>query len=276
LADHLNLILLIKLMKSLIVQFADRHAECIGIVIEYMLKESLECIDVFLGARDSNTAEWFKFFKDNYEGIVPINRIELFPQSSYQYHRVIFLTSTDYNMIDKLNPIIRLIDYRNMGALVHQYTAGVFRDNFINLAISPLIPLIQINMSFRFFRDKHTYDNSFIPSVIFFMTGWGEHINLKNLNDEFVKNDIHCLFISKRESDTVFDGRYSNILFCKNIKTSDLIRCFLYKICIFFPNSNSIYLDERISGSIHLSASFANKLYLPNKIKELFPDRGIL
>jgi len=255
-------------MKSLIVQFADRHAECIGIVVEYLLKDPVDSIDIFLGATDTNTDEWFQFFKRNYEGLIRLNRIDVFPQKNYQYHRVIFLTSSDYLMIDKLNPIIKLIDYRNMGALVHQYTAGIFRENFLNLAITPLINLPQINMKFRYFKERHSYSDSFEPSMRFFMTGWGEHIDFEKINNEFSKSGIRCLFISKRETDTVFAGRYSNIIFCKNISTDDLIRCFLFKTCLFYPIDEGLYVKERISGSIHLSASFGTRLYLPNEIRK--------
>lgn len=254
------------LMKSLIVQFADRHAECIGIVVEYLLKDTLDSIDIFLGGKDENTDQWFQFFKRNYTGIIELNRITIFPQSSYQYHRVIFLTSTDYFMIDKLNPIIKLINYRNMGALVHQYSSGVFRDNFVNLSITPLIPLVQVPMNFRYYRSRHKYNDSFIPSVQFFMTGWGEHVNFKTINDELKKSNIKCLFISKRESDSTISG-YSNIIFCKNVSTDDLIRCFIFKICIFYPNPDSVYVTERISGCIHLAASFDTKIYMPSEIK---------
>lgn len=256
-------------MKSLIVQFADRHAECIGIVVEYLLQDSHEAIDIFLGAKDSNTEAWFQFFKRNYNDIITLNRITKFPQSSYQYHSVIFLTSSDYLMIDKLNPIINLISYRNMGALVHQYSAGIFRKNFINLAISPLIALQQTNMNFRFYKENHSYNNSFHPDVHFFMTGWGEHVNFKHINEEFSKNNIKCLFISKRDSDSI-ESLYSNIIFCKNISTDNLIRCFLFKSCIFYPIEESIYRTERISGCIHLASSFGCKLYLPAEIKVLY------
>ena len=257
-------------MKSLIIQFADKHAECIGIVIEYLLRDNPESIDVFLGAKDTNTDLWFEFFKRNYNDIVKLERIEVFPQKTYLYTKAIFLTSSDYLMIDKLNPIINLIHYRDMGGLVHQYNAGVFRTNYINLAFTPLIPVEQISMKFRFIKDKHTYSNSFYPSIPFFMTGWAEHVDFETIDKRFQDNNMKCIFITKREKDSALNIGLSNIVFLENISTDDLVRCFLYKTCVFCPNKENLYNKERISGCIHLAASFNTKLYLPLDIKEIY------
>lgn len=257
-------------MKSLIVQFADRHAECIGIVVEYLLRDNPESIDVFLGAQDTNTDVWFDFFKRNYSDIIKLDRIYIFPQKEYLYTKAIFLTSSDYLMIDKLNPIINLIHYRDMGGLVHQYSAGVFRTNYINLAFTPLIAVEQISMKFRFIKEKHSYDNSFYPPIPFFMTGWAEHVDFETINKMFQDNNMKCIFITKREKDAVLNIGLSNIVFLQNISTDDLIRCFLYKTCVFCPYTENLYNKERISGCIHLAASFNTKIYLPLDIKEIY------
>jgi hypothetical protein len=259
-------------MKSLIIQFADRHAECVGIVVEYLLRDNPESIDIFLGAKDKNTDTWFNFFKRNFSDIIKLERIDIFPQKAYLYRKAIFLTSSDYLMIDKLNPIIDLIQYVDMGGLVHQYKSGVFRSNYINLAFTPLIAVDQISMKFRYFKEKHNYDNSFYPSIKFFMTGWAEHVDFETINEMFKSWDINCLFISKREKDAVINVGLSNIIFLQNISTDDLLRCFLFKKCIFCPKTGDLYSKERISGCIHLAASFSTKLYLPKDIKEVYSN----
>lgn len=246
-------------MQCAIVQYTKQHAECIGLVVEFILNE-YKCsqIDVLLCEKDFLGKGWFEFYKLNYAGIVELVQIYEF---SKNYDTLLFLTSTDYLLGEN-----HYVAKQKIG-LVHQSGKQITTDKFRNICITPLINCERIPFKFKFILDrpKHCI---FYPEIPFFVTGWQEHLNLSELNKLLNKLDLKCLYISKRYEK---HEQFSNLIFCERVDTVYIIDCFLHKICLLVPNEGGAYFNERISGTIHLCASFGTKLLLPCALKQIYP-----
>lgn len=248
-------------MRWAIVQYTKQHAECIGLVVEFILKE-YKCsqIDVLLFEKDFLGKGWFDFFKLNYSGIV--NLVQIY-EISIIYDGLFYLTSTDYLLGSSLK-------HKQYIGLVHQNGKEIPTDGFRNVCISPLINCEIISYKFKFSLGGPK-KSIFYPEIPFFVTGWQEHLNLFELNKVLKKHDLKCLYISKRYETHEF---FSNLIFCERVDTLYIIDCFLHKICLLVPNEDGAYFNERISGSIHLCASFGTQLLLPDKLKNIYPGNS--
>ena len=245
-------------MRCSIVQYTKQHAECIGLAVEFLLnKYKCNQIDILIYEKDNLGKEWFEFFKINYKGLVKLDKIT---EINGVYDTMFFLTSSDYFINSGSH---------NAFGLVHQADKIIDCKEFRNLSICPFIDSCElIPFNFRFMLNKYS-KSLFYSDIDFFVTGWQEHLDLHTLNDLLRKQDIKCLYISKRYET---HKTYSNLIFCERITTMGLIDCFLHKTCIFIPKMDGVYMNERISGCIHLCYSFGTPLFLPYKCKEKYPE----
>jgi hypothetical protein len=229
--------------------------------IDFLAKK-YDCkqIDVLLYNNDIISKEWFCFFKINYKNTVKLNQIH---EITGMYDTMFYLTSTDYKPnIDSA--------HKNF-CLVHQSDKICLYKNMYNLTICPFIKNCElIPYKFNLTMQK-PQSSSFYPDVNFFVTGWQEHLDLEVLNTLLEKQDIKCLYISKRYET---HQAYSNLIFCERISTIQLIDCFFHKTCIFIPKKTSAYMDERISGCIHLCASFGTPLFLPYILNKIYSNNN--
>jgi hypothetical protein len=242
-------------MRCVILQYTKQHAECIGIAVEYLIeKYGTKHIDVLLNEKDYLGKGWFDFFKQNYED-VSLNHVLVISEI---YDVSFFLSSSDYSLCKNV--------FGNCVGLVHQNDKQIVDGQFQNLCICPFICCKKIPFTFRF-DNGHKRKHGFYPEIGFFVTGWQEHLNLHILNLLLVKLDLKCLYISKRYE---IHEAHSNLIFCERIDTEFIIECFLYKTCILVPKKDSTYFSERISGCIHLCASFGTRLLVPYELKQIY------
>jgi hypothetical protein len=247
-------------MRCVVVQYTKQHAECIGLAVEFILKE-FNCseIDVLLCTKDTLGVGWFEFFKLNYTGIVRLTQIY---EISGNYTVVFFLSSCDYLLSeDKF-----IGGGGKFIGLVHQNSKVIQKAGFQNICICPFLNCELVSFKFKFLLEKPK-KSKFYADIHYFVTGWQEHLNLHELNNLLVKLDMKCLYISKRyENHEVF----TNLIFCERIDTIFIIDCFLHKTCLLVPKADSVYFNERISGCIHLCASFGTKLLMPLRLKQMY------
>lgn len=284
--------------KGIIVEISAIHYEYIGIAIEYFLKNGYESVDLYLPNQLLEYGnEWITFFTINYKFKIKLNLVE---KCRGKYDYAFYITLLD-------EPKLFVDSYR-YGGIIYDNSENTLKYMINNKHIDQfsITPLIQSEKYImKYFIAELTlkvnpmYINNYYPEVNYFIVDDSENpMNISKIKNIFTKLNKKWIYISKNKPTDLYTqvsnvltpylksqnemlSSYlntpstilssfvsSNMIESFNIHPTALIKCFLYKKCIYLPNT----ISNNTSRLFYLGASFNTPFYLPSTILDKYPE----
>ena len=288
--------------KGIIVEINTVHYEYIGIAVEYFIKNGYESVDLYLPKHLLDYSdEWINFFTINYAFKIKLNLVEKF-RGKYDY--AFYITLLDEPKL--------FVDAYKYGGIIYDDSENTLKYMLNNkhvdqFSMTPLVQSSKYIMNY-FHVDLSVkvnpmYINNYYPEVNYFIVDDSENpMNISKIKEIFTKLNKKWLYISKNKSTDLYTqvsdvltpyfkshnemlSSYLNtpstilssfinthMIESINIHPTALIKCFLYKKCIYLPNTTNNKNQYKTSRLFQLGASFNTPFYLPKNIKDNYNE----